>query len=269
MKRLLIPLLAALALPTAVNANVDPKVAEMCMKAVDFQGCVKAFSGNENNNDKALLIKELKKLEGRITNTSLRDYPERTQDFIDAISLVSVENVGEDLYESSLAIRNSLNILYEVYNKSIEIKSDSYCSGTDGKWEGYYTCWDKNQNALWKSKLDRIFNGNTFELSCYYHRGIGRKWHGSEVLDEVINVIIAATNQVLDQEKFSFPSNNNPPLIKVSGPQRAASMPLFNRCEGDSPFAKKKKDDDLKVEKKPIKINCKSAVWKNKPVCKK
>ena len=36
--------------------------------------------------------------------------------------------------------------------------------------------------------------------------------------------IIAATNQVLDKEKFSFLSNNNPPLIKVSGPQRAASM---------------------------------------------
>ena len=45
MKRLLIPLLAALALPTAVNSNVDPKVAEMCMKAVDFKGCVETMSG--------------------------------------------------------------------------------------------------------------------------------------------------------------------------------------------------------------------------------
>ena len=36
MKRLLLPLLAALALPTVVNANVDPKVAEICMQAVDF-----------------------------------------------------------------------------------------------------------------------------------------------------------------------------------------------------------------------------------------
>ena len=45
MKRLLIPLLAAIALPTAVNANVDPKVAEMCMKAVDFKGCVETMSG--------------------------------------------------------------------------------------------------------------------------------------------------------------------------------------------------------------------------------
>tara|TARA_B100001109_G_scaffold207115_1_gene174371 strand:+ start:429 stop:596 length:168 start_codon:yes stop_codon:yes gene_type:complete len=45
MKRLLLPLLAVLALPNAVNANVDPKVAEICMKAVDFQGCVNAMSG--------------------------------------------------------------------------------------------------------------------------------------------------------------------------------------------------------------------------------
>ncbi len=40
MKRFLIPLLAALALPTAVNANVDPEVAEVCMKAADYKGCV-------------------------------------------------------------------------------------------------------------------------------------------------------------------------------------------------------------------------------------
>ena len=51
MKRLLLPLLAAFALPTAVNANLDPKVAEMCMKAVDFQGCVKAMTGKASNNN--------------------------------------------------------------------------------------------------------------------------------------------------------------------------------------------------------------------------
>ena len=50
MKRFLIPLLAALALPNAVNANIDPKVAEICMKATDFQGCVKSMSGQKNKN---------------------------------------------------------------------------------------------------------------------------------------------------------------------------------------------------------------------------
>ena len=44
MKRLIIPLLSFIALPTAIQANIDPKVAEMCMKAADFQGCVKSMS---------------------------------------------------------------------------------------------------------------------------------------------------------------------------------------------------------------------------------
>ena len=50
MKRFLVPFLAALALPTVANANVDPKIAEICMKATDFQGCVKSMSGQKNNN---------------------------------------------------------------------------------------------------------------------------------------------------------------------------------------------------------------------------
>ena len=45
MKRLLLPLLAALALPTTVNANVDPKVDEMFIKVVDFKGCVETMLG--------------------------------------------------------------------------------------------------------------------------------------------------------------------------------------------------------------------------------
>ncbi len=36
MRSLLIPLLAAIDFPTAVKADVDPIVAEMCMQAVDF-----------------------------------------------------------------------------------------------------------------------------------------------------------------------------------------------------------------------------------------
>ena len=50
MKRFLITLLAALAIPTTVNANVDSKIAEDCMKATDFQGCVESMSGQKNNN---------------------------------------------------------------------------------------------------------------------------------------------------------------------------------------------------------------------------
>ena len=44
MKRLVIPFLSFIALPSAIQANIDPKVAEIFMKAADFQGCVKSMS---------------------------------------------------------------------------------------------------------------------------------------------------------------------------------------------------------------------------------
>ena len=50
MKRFLMPLVAALAIPTTINANVDPKIAEVCMKAADFKGCVESISGQKNKN---------------------------------------------------------------------------------------------------------------------------------------------------------------------------------------------------------------------------
>ena len=42
MKRLLLPLLAALALPTVVNAGVDPAVHNLCKDVSDYAGCIKA-----------------------------------------------------------------------------------------------------------------------------------------------------------------------------------------------------------------------------------
>ena len=51
MKRLIIPFLSFIALPSAIQANIDPKVAEMCMNASDFQGCVKSMSGQRINSE--------------------------------------------------------------------------------------------------------------------------------------------------------------------------------------------------------------------------
>ena len=48
MKRFLISLLAAVALPVAVKANVDPRVNEMCMKATDYKGCVELNTKKSN-----------------------------------------------------------------------------------------------------------------------------------------------------------------------------------------------------------------------------
>ena len=47
MKRILLPLLAALALPTAVNAEVDNKIHELCLSANDYAGCIEFQTNKE------------------------------------------------------------------------------------------------------------------------------------------------------------------------------------------------------------------------------
>ena len=54
MLKLLIPLLAALALPTAVNANVDPEVHKKCVEARDYAGCVNINKKFSRKKDKEI-----------------------------------------------------------------------------------------------------------------------------------------------------------------------------------------------------------------------
>ena len=54
MKRILLPILAALALPNAINAGIDPAVHNLCKDVSDYAGCVKAT--------KILIRKKSKKL---------------------------------------------------------------------------------------------------------------------------------------------------------------------------------------------------------------
>ena len=55
MKRLLLSLLAALALPTAVNANVDAEVHKKCLEARDYAGCVNTNKNFSRKKDKQYL----------------------------------------------------------------------------------------------------------------------------------------------------------------------------------------------------------------------
>ena len=68
MKRLLLPLLAALALPNAVNANVDPAVHNLCKDVSDYMGCVKANSKKEISIFEGLSKKETEFLKDHINS---------------------------------------------------------------------------------------------------------------------------------------------------------------------------------------------------------
>ena len=56
MKRLLLPLLAAIALPTAVSAEISDEFHKKCLEARDYAGCV--------NTNKNFLAKKIKKYLG-------------------------------------------------------------------------------------------------------------------------------------------------------------------------------------------------------------
>ena len=54
MKRLLLPLLAALALPTAVNAGISDELHKKCLEARDYAGCVKTNKKLSHKKDKEI-----------------------------------------------------------------------------------------------------------------------------------------------------------------------------------------------------------------------
>ena len=126
MKRLIIPFLSLLALPSAIQANIDPKVAEMCMKATDFEGCVKSMSGQTNKKsspvsskyDEALILFEagdtasaMKKINSYIeaNNSSKEAYLARG--IIYSYDLMENEKAMED-FNKAIEIDDQYSIAY-------------------------------------------------------------------------------------------------------------------------------------------------------------
>ena len=244
MRKIFIPLLAALALPTAVNANIDPKVAEMCMKAVDFQGWVKAMTGQgdviEKQNE---LLNEIRKLPSRISNTSLRDLSGETRSFRDALALSSPEKVGNELYQNAKKIDAAINILYKTWERKVDIDSSEYSS------------WSESKNLNTGIVLNKIFGGLTIDIRCDRP---GFFLVGQDITSSIVLLINEIATEIgrtrssysISQEEYKIPSTSG------------------QFCPGDPRRPKKvRKENSSKKEKKPVKINCDSAVWKDKPRC--
>ena len=47
MKHLPLPLIAALLLPTSVNAELDPNIHKLCLPATDYAGCIEFQTKNK------------------------------------------------------------------------------------------------------------------------------------------------------------------------------------------------------------------------------
>ena len=258
MKRLYyFPLLAALAFPNAINAEIDPKVAEFCLKAADFAGCVKAMEGQTNEplkttinlNKQNNLLFEIQALPEKIENTSLKkDLTTKTLSFLDTLADSNPEEVGENLYLNAKKLSSALDILYDTMSRKNLLKS------------GYG--WNIEKNFATKNSLDSIFGGNTLEIKCTKRwNGIfagGLKIRGQNIIKPVARVLANAAQQIYSPESvFVFPSNQEPAFVRSTAKNNCFGIP-------NAPVKEKKTEANNKP-KKPIKINCDSPVWKNKP----
>ena len=257
MKRLLLPLIAFLVLPTAIKANVDPKIVEICMKAADFTGCVNTMSGNNTpskteiiKNKRQDLLDEITKIPSRIANTSMRDYSGRTMDFTDALALSSPEEVGERLYEDAQKLQVTLDFLYATWQRDVNTRSGALYReyGVEGSW-------DYQKNLLLKNTLDKAYGINTIDIRCTY-KILGVR--GLDILEEMVAFTNLVARSISKNGFVDLGNENGEALIKQEG----------KFCPGDPRKPKKvKKEDVLNEKKKPVNINCNSPVWKKKPIC--
>ena len=117
MKRLIIPLVSCIALPTAIQANIDPKVAEICMKAADFEGCVKSMSSSRKQDslnisefdDALAFLKEGSSLRAlKSINSYLKKNPNSKEGYI-LSAMINAYNLG-NFDEAISDIDNAIDI---------------------------------------------------------------------------------------------------------------------------------------------------------------
>ena len=97
MKRLLLlSALLGLAMPSA--QAVPTEIHKKCLKAADYAGCVKVFSGKSTATESQIdkLVKTLKLLPSRLKNTNRRDFYRNIQPFSDALGLVDESELSSE-----------------------------------------------------------------------------------------------------------------------------------------------------------------------------
>ena len=124
MKKYLIFLFASFSLSTALHANIDPKIAEICMKATDFQGCVKTMSGSNNNKSSLEELQNvMKQVAARLENgVSLKTSTDAFRPLVDQLAIVKDSYPDNELVVKALKAQSLFGILQTYWYNSIYYK---------------------------------------------------------------------------------------------------------------------------------------------------
>ena len=280
MKRLLLPLLVALSLPTAVIAEVDPKVAEKCMKAADFKGCVEAFSGKATNQNQELcsdLNKGLSIVKERIiSGTSLMKLDINTNPLSDALAIAKINKKAisscKRLVSDSQTILEMVRILRNQWNTEVDKRLTLQKSKMRGR-----VVWASPAVEINVNRFNKYAGGSNPAITGPGHVLVGfnndidqgfdyemREFKGGPFspcnvnycgnyvikspLNRMFDVLLIKIDSVLEDREVDWPKG---PEVK----------PIETITRSKKSVKKTNKSI------KPVKINCDSPVWKNKPRC--
>jgi len=182
MKRLLLLLLAALAFPTAVEANIDPKVHKICKDVRDYMGCVKA-----NKKIKVSIFDDLSKKETEFLKAYIKS-PERVSTLNGKWILQGInERSGDGTYVDINSIKKVGKLVSikrcllvgSINKKLCDNPTNNLTGGTSMR---IFNCRKKkhfsreiitdisslNRPAEWKSIHKSRFNLATAKIACKY-----------------------------------------------------------------------------------------------------
>ena len=136
--RLLFGAMAGLIVGLPAIAQVDPKIAEMCMKAQDFSGCVQTMTGGgtATTDEVQKLRSVMKQAAARLDNgISYRDSTNLFQPLVDQLAIAKEGNENELAVKVSSFAETLFNIMQESWYNSI--RYDGIALGANGpinKW---------------------------------------------------------------------------------------------------------------------------------------
>ena len=233
LKRIIIPLLFALALPNKVIARVDPEVHNLCKEVKDYMGCVKAqTSSTENNNyfksqtsstednkyfqdglnflnlsdqyknEESYDIKKLKKYALKAKSSfdkSLAKFPESKEaHFFRGKSIVNSWYGMVDLNSNDWkTVIRDMNTFIESFPDDPKKGQAYYFIG-----KSYYTLADDIAAILFFSKalnegLDNNPSDSIYEYRAYSERGAARFY--SDQTELSLDLVIEDLNKAIDQ----------------------------------------------------------------------
>ena len=181
MRSLLIPLLAVLALPNVVNANVDPEVHKLCLPAKDYAGCIKFQTTNKTS--------QVNKSE-----SSTNEVIESKWTYFDYEDVAS----GKTAFKASLTSENKINLSFPY----------------DGNQNGILSI--RNHPRFGKDIFFKINKGQILSIDGYsydnkyflvrFDDGDVKWWNYLEAADQSSDIIFVS-NEIKFKEKLTNSSN--------------------------------------------------------------